>query len=267
LEIWGRQAQRWAPYLNRLDRAVAISRYTANAAAEGGVTVPVVVIPCCVDIEQFTPGPPSNDIRRGEILICGRMSSSEKYKGHELLFRCLPLVQERLSIPVTLRVVGSGDDLERLRGLAAELGVANRVTFTGRVPLADLVDAYRRCGVFCMPSVVERSEVDFWTGEGFGIVYIEAQACGRPVVASTDGGAPETLLPGTTGLLANPRDPVNVADSISHILGDAAFADEMGHRGREFVVRTFSRAVFQNRVNELAAALEGPAGPAVGSSS
>lgn len=262
LEIWGHQARRWAPYLNRLDKAVAISHYTANAAVQGGVTVPVVVIPCCVDIEQFSPGPPSQDIRRGEILICGRMSSAERYKGHELLFRCLPLVQERLAIPVTLRVVGGGDDLERLRGLTAELGVADRVTFTGRVPFADLVDAYRRCGVFCMPSVVEHSDVDFWTGEGFGIVYIEAQACGRPVVASTDGGAPETLLPGTTGLLANPRDPVNVADALSNILGDAAAADDMGRRGREFVTRTFSRAVFQNRVRELLAALDGPADPA-----
>lgn len=267
LEIWGHQAKRWASYLNRLDKAVAISRYTANAAAEGCVTVPVVVIPCCVDVEQFTPGPSSQEIRRGEILICGRMSSSERYKGHELLFRCLPIVQERLAIPVTLRVVGSGDDLERLRRLARELGVSDRVTFMGRVSLADLVDTYRRCGVFCMPSLVERSDVDFWTGEGFGIVYIEAQACGRPVVASTDGGAPETLLPGTTGLLANPRDPANVAESISRILGDTALADEMGRCGRDFVVRRFSRLVFQNQVKELVAALDGPAGPTAGPSS
>lgn len=259
LEVWGREAGKWAPYLNGLDRAVAISRYTAHAAASGGVNVPITVIPCCVDTDQFTPSTSSEDVRRHEILICGRMSSAERYKGHELLFRCLPLVERRLRVPVTLRVIGAGDDLGRLKARAAELGVAEAVTFTGRVPLAELVDAYRRCGVFCMPSVVDRHDVGFWTGEGFGIVYIEAQACGRPVVASTDGGAPETIVPGETGLLADPRDPESVADAIASILGDAAASDQMGRRGREFVCRTFSTNAFMERVRDMVAEVTGSA--------
>ena len=251
LEVWGNEAERWAPYLNRLHRLVAISRYTANAAACGGVTVPITVIPCCVDTHQFSPGDSPRNIRRSEILICGRMSSAERYKGHELLFQCLPLVERRLGRPVTLRVVGGGDDLERLRSRVDELGLANAVTFTGRVSLAELIDAYRHCGVFCMPSVVDRRDIGFWTGEGFGIVYIEAQACGRPVVASTDGGAPETIVPGETGLLANPRDPEDVACAIARILGDASAADEMGRRGREYVSHSFSRDAFAARLRSM----------------
>jgi phosphatidylinositol alpha-1,6-mannosyltransferase len=125
------------------------------------------------------------------------------------------------------------------------------VIFTGRLPFADVVHAYGRCGVFCMPSCVETGEPGFWSGEGFGIVYIEAAACGRPVIASTDGRAPETLIPNVTGLLVNPLEPDDVADAIARIRDDQAAADEMEQRGRAFVIRTFARQVFESHIRDL----------------
>jgi phosphatidylinositol alpha-1,6-mannosyltransferase len=124
------------------------------------------------------------------------------------------------------------------------------VEFAGRVPGSQLVEAYRRCGVFAMPSRVERRR-GLWTGEGLGIVYLEAQACGRPVVASTEGGAPDAVRAGETGLLADPRDPLAVAAAAAELLADPPGAAEMGRAGRRWVEENFSVHRFRERLGAL----------------
>jgi phosphatidyl-myo-inositol dimannoside synthase len=110
----------------------------------------------------------------------------------------------------------------------------------------ELIEAFRHCGVFCMPSRVDMPPgLPFWTGEGFGIVYIEAETCGRPVIASTEGGAPETIIPGKTGLLVDPRSPEAIASAIANILRDPIKAIAMGIRGRLVVEQKFSRDGFK----------------------
>jgi len=88
-------------------------------------------------------------------------------------------------------------------------------------------------------------------------VYVEAAACGRPVIASTEGGAPETMFAGKTGLLVDPRSPANVAEAIAGILSDNQRADEMGRQGRLLAEKRFSRDQFRLRIQELIAAHEG----------
>lgn len=251
LEIWGPQATRWAEAINRLDAVVSISQYTADRAREGGVRVPVTVIPCCVDTEQFKPAGNTALIRRREVLICGRMAAAERYKGHDLLVRILPRVSKLLGEPVQLRIVGAGDDAERIRAVAADVAGNGGVTLTGRVDHEELIEAYQRCGVFCMPSIVTRRSRGFWTGEGFGIVYIEAAACGRPVIASADGGSPETINAGVTGLLADPRCPDMVCQAIAAVLADPKKADAMGASGREFAVAKFSKQAFRRHLRDF----------------
>ena len=260
LEVWGAQASRWRPFLSRLDRVVSISQFTAGEVSRAGVTSPVSVVPCSVDASVFTPTPTPERIRRDQVLICGRMSSTERYKGHEVLFESLAVAEYLLGRPVHLRVVGGGDDEARLRGIVRTRGLEERVTFSGQIPLGQLVDAYRHCGVFCMPSPVERRARGYWSGEGFGIVYIEAAACGRPVIASSEGGAPETLAPGKSGLLADPRSPDAVGTAIAKVLQDPHRADEMGREGRLLVERRFSRERFLLHLKELVA-VEGLGGP------
>lgn len=254
-EMWGSQARRWVPRLNKLDYVVSISSFTASEIMRHGYRRALSLIPCCVDPNLFCPTPTPARIRRREILICGRMSAlkRERYKGHEVLFRSVPLAEKLMGHKLSVRVVGSGDDVERLRQLAYQLKID--VRFAGRLPERDLVEAYQHCGVFCMPSRVDRHEEGFWTGEGFGIVYIEAAACGRPVIASSDGGAPETIIPGQTGLLVDPRSPEDVARAIADIIGDDRRADEMGHQGRILVQNKYSREIFKQRIQRLAASL------------
>jgi len=218
---------------------------------EEGVVVPISVIPCCTDINTFVPTTIPKYIRRNEILICGRMSLQESYKGHEVLFNALPIAEKILGKQLAIRVVGTGDNVERLQSVVKTMGISDRVIFTGRIQQQELIEAFQHCGVFCMPSRVDRNSTGFWTGEGFGIVYVEAAACGRPVIASCEGGAIETVVPGETGLLVDPRSPQDVAEALAKILGSLDLADKMGMAGRVLVEKQFSREVFVENIKRL----------------
>jgi glycosyltransferase involved in cell wall biosynthesis len=249
IDVWGRPGRRLAPHLAWADRVVSISRFTRDQVAPWVRPERLSLVPPPVDTAVYTPGPASGT--GADLLVVGRLDRRERYKGHEVLFRALAPLEARLGRRVTLRVVGDGDLRPALEREAAALGVADRVDFAGRLPLPALVDAYRACGVFAMPSRVDRRPRGLWTGEGFGIVYVEAQACGRPVVASTEGGAPDAVRPGETGLLADPRDPVAVADAAAELLSDPGKAAEMGGAGRRWVEETFSVASFRERLAGL----------------
>ncbi|HEX2210723.1 MAG TPA: glycosyltransferase family 4 protein, partial [Longimicrobium sp.] len=199
IDVWGRAGRRLASHLAWADRAVAISRFTREQVAPWVRPERLSLIHTPVDTDVFTEGTASAG--GADLLIVGRLARQERYKGHEVLFRAVRPLEERLGRRATLRVVGDGDLRPELEREAAALGVADRVEFAGRLPLPELVDAYRGCGVFAMPSRLERRRWGLWTGEGLGIVYLEAQACGRPVIASTDGGAPDAVRPGETGVL------------------------------------------------------------------
>lgn len=252
IEAWGEAAKKWIHWLNGVDRVVAVSDYTAKQVSMAGVAVPVSTVHNSVDTLRFVPTRTPALIRRDEVLICGRLSAAEKYKGHEVLFEALPIAEQQLGKPVFLRIIGAGDDEQRLRVRAKELGIADRVRFCGRVTDAELLDAYQHCGVFAMPSKVEfRPETKSWTGEGFGLVYAEVEACGRPVVVSSDGGASETAVDGVTGLIVSPTDVQANAEALSRILSSPDWADDLGRHGREFAVNHFSFERFKERISGL----------------
>ena len=251
IEVWGPMGAARAGALRAADRVVAISEFTAAQLTAWVEPDRLRVVPCAVDTDEFTPAEGVGVVNRRQILTVGRLSATERYKGHDVLLDALPLVQDVDGEPATLTVIGDGDDRRRLEERCAAMGLGDRVEFRGKVGADELVDAYRRCAVFAMPSRVEAQAGRAWTGEGFGIVYLEAAACGRPVVGSTDGGAPETVQPGVTGLLADPREPQAVAAGISRVLSDPVRADEMGRRGREWVATTFSIRNLRDRIGEL----------------
>jgi len=252
IEVWGERGCKWSKLLNKLDHIVAVSQYTARQMRVVGVTVPITVIPNSVDCAFFCPAPQKEDIRRDEILICGRISATRgskvQYKGHDVLFEALPLAERQLGRPLRIRVVGAGDDVERLKRVAQNLQIRDRVCFAGKVSLKELIEDYQRCGVFCMPSRVNQNPTGYWTGEGFGIVYIEAAACARPVIASCEGGASETIAPDITGKLVDPRSAESVAKAIVEFLSDPVQSDEMGRAGRRWVEQHFSREIFAQNI-------------------
>jgi phosphatidyl-myo-inositol dimannoside synthase len=144
-------------------------------------------------------------------------------------------------------IAGDGLDRERLRRLAARHGVADAVVFTGALPAGEVAAHHAALDVFALPCRTLGGGLDV---EGLGIVLLEASATGVPVLAGRSGGAPETVLPGETGLLADGRDAEDVAEHLAGLLVDPARAAAMGEAGRRWMRASWT---WTSRARRLAA--------------
>jgi phosphatidylinositol alpha-1,6-mannosyltransferase len=189
---------------------------------------------------------------RRVILTVARMSASEQYKGHDVVLRALPGVVAQVP-NLTYAVAGDGDDRARLERLAGELGLADHVAFTGAISDAALARLYRRSEIFVLPArtVIEDRHPK---GEGFGIVYLEAMAFGKPVIGPNDGAPAELIRDGENGLLVSPEDPRSVGEALLRLLGDPMAARAMGERGGRWVNQHYSYDCFRERLREVLAA-------------
>jgi phosphatidylinositol alpha-1,6-mannosyltransferase len=155
-------------------------------------------------------------------------------KGHDMVIRALPRVRQVVP-EVTYLIVGEGSYGVQLENLATALGVRDRVIFAG--PSAeDLPDIYALADVFVM---VSREQLQSCDVEGFGLVFLEASACAKPVVGGRSGGIPDAIVDGVTGLLVNPHDPEDIANALARFLSDTDLATRFGQQGRSRVVKYF----------------------------
>ncbi len=214
----------WIPtrgmLVNRLastvDHLIAVSHFSAAkfAAWSKIATNKIFILPNCVDLARFQPRERNRLLSdryklgtRRVIMTMGRLSSEERYKGFDEVIEVLP--QLLLRIPnLKYLIVGDGLDRERLEAKVKSFGVAEHVIFAGRVLELEKVDHYSLADAYVMPS----------SGEGFGIVLIEAIACGVPVIGSLADGSREALLDGQLGKLVDPRDKNKLAEEIETLL-------------------------------------------------
>lgn len=252
-DVWGT----WSPALRKAlaaARSIAtISNFTAVRIQERMPEADAPVLFPTVDIDKFPADKTPPDLSRDPVLLTvSRIDArTDAYKGHDRVIEAMPLIEQDLERKVGYRIAGGGNGADRLRRIAQEHGVVDRVTFLGRIDDATLAEEYRRCDLFVMPSRMDPApDGSFW-GEGFGIVYIEAQSVARPVVASNQAAAPETLRDGVTGLTADPHSPRAIADACVRILSLPDRGRAMGEAGRAFVTTTFAREVFQKRLEAL----------------
>ena len=233
---------------------MSITRFTLNATiARHSLDNPrALILPPTLPKEK-TPLPattrmPLDDGQPPMVLTVGRVASSERYKGHDVMLEAWPSVLRRLPDAVYW-IVGGGDDLPRLEAKARELGIAASVRFAGPVSPEELAVCYHRCCVFAMPA---RTELDARAprGEGFGIVYLEAMAHGKPVVGPRVGAPAEFIRDGEHGLLVDPASASEVADALIELLGDPERARRMGEAARRFVTSEFSFESFCKRLQE-----------------
>jgi asparagine synthase (glutamine-hydrolysing) len=204
------------PSLATFTRIVGVSRLTLErfrAWAHPDVGR-LCVLPNCVDLRRYGPGPKPEALAaelgvagRTVLLTLGRLASEERYKGFDEVIGSLPALAERVP-DIAYLVCGDGPDLERLRAKARALGVADRVIFAGFIPEARKADYYRLADAYVMPS----------KGEGFGIVFLEALACGIPALGSTVDGGREALLEGKLGRLVDPSDSEELVNTIVETL-------------------------------------------------
>ena len=213
--------------LTRADRVIAISSYTQDlAVAAGAAPDRLVLIRPGVDLPA-TVGSERERSPRPTLLTIAHLE--ERYKGHDVILRALPLV--RAKVPdVCWRIVGAGPLRPALEDCASALGLEDTVQFLGSVSDEARDQELRSAHVFCMPS---RLPAGGFAGEGFGIVYLEAGGHGLPVVAGGVGGATDAVVHNETGLLVDPEDHVAVAEAIVALLNDRDTADRMGALGRQ----------------------------------
>jgi phosphatidyl-myo-inositol dimannoside synthase len=188
--------------------------------------------------------------------VVGCVSRLVARKGQDTLVRCWPEIQQRHP-DAWLLVVGEGPLQTRLARQVAR-GARAQVVLAGRVDDADLPGVYAAMDVFAMPCR------DRWAGmdvEGLGIVYLEAQAAGLPVVAGRSGGAPETVLDGDTGTVVDGRDEAAVIAAIDRWLADPVARQRAGQAGRRWVARQWSWTVSADRFARLLDEVVGPQGP------
>lgn len=185
------------------------------------------VIPCGVDLEMFTPDKPMEPTGGRRRIVCvGRLVPR---KGMDLVIRALPLLAQHGFDDVDLHIIGGGEqkslendpEAVRLRKIAADLGVSDRVIFRGQVPREEVPSILRSADIVaCTP----------WY-EPFGIVPLEAMACGVPVLAAKVGGLADTVVDDATGIHVPPQDPAAIATAAAEILQDPARIALMGAHG------------------------------------
>jgi glycosyltransferase involved in cell wall biosynthesis len=215
----------------------------------------ISTLPCALDETLINAEPAKADVTaptsNGQpiVLSVGRMAASERYKGHDVVLRALPSVLA--TVPnLTYVVVGTGDDRPRLEKLAKDLNIAGHVAFTGEVSDSELAALYRRSEVFALPA---RTVIDDHDpkGEGFGIVFLEAMAFGKPVIGPNYGAPAELIRHGETGLMVDPEDPASVAEALLDLLTHPERAREMGNTGGERVRTYYSYARFREQLHLL----------------
>ena len=174
------------------------------------------------------------------MLTVGRWRADERYKGMDTLITALPRLLPRWP-ELQLLAVGDGDDRAWLEDLAEETGVDRHVHFLSGLSYEELAACYGHCELFALPS----------RGEGFGLVYLEAMACGKPVIGGAHGGAPEVIEDGKTGYLVQHGDAVQLATSIETLLAHPEVAKEMGARGKKRVEEEFRFNVFAKAFKKI----------------
>ena len=217
LEVWGHLHSGLLSALHAAAGLLPVSEFTrSRMLEEGGFDSDKIhVVPDTFREEAFQPGPkPAYLMQRlglranqPVLLTVGRLAASEAYKGQDQVIAALPLIR-RMHPDVRYIIAGRGDDEPRLRQCVADQGQQDAVIFAGFVPDSELADYYRLCDAFVMPS----------TGEGFGIVYLEALASGRPCIVGNQDASPEAIAHGRFGFAVNPRSPEEIANAVHRLL-------------------------------------------------
>jgi len=251
IEAWKRPSRLRRAAVEAADLVLCVSRYTRSRVLNWAAIAPehVAVLPDTV-ADIFEPGEAEalrSELgleKRRVLLTVGRLDARERYKGHDDIIMAIPqLVSQDHDIAYI--IVGEGDDRGRLEALTKAQGVAERMRFLGPVPLQTLIAAYRTADLFVMPS----------RGEGFGIAFLEALACGTPALGLAIGGACDALADGELGRMAAE------ADNLAEVIADLLSTPSAPTRGilSSSVRARFGRAAFRERVNLVLGRLAVPA--------
>ncbi len=238
---------------NSVDTVTYVSKYTRGRFASAfGPQAALEHVPPGVDTDKFKPDSGARAELRARYGLGDRptilcLSRLVPRKGQDFLIRSMQGIREAIDGAI-LVIVGGGPYEGTLRALARSCGVEDHVIFTGTVRSAELAAHHTIADVFAMPSRTRGWGLDV---EGLGIVYLEASACGVPVVAGMSGGAPETVRQNETGLVVDGRSVDQITEAIVRILSDATLAASMGAAGREWVEKNWRWDTLAHKLRSL----------------
>jgi phosphatidylinositol alpha-1,6-mannosyltransferase len=202
-----------------------------------------------VDVGRFAPAARDRAARarlgwgdRPVVLTVGRL---QRRKGHDQMIRALAAV--RRAVPdVLYAILGDGEERPALQGLVAGEGLGDHVQFLGERDDATLVSCYQQCDLFVLPNRQVGQDI-----EGFGMVLLEAQACGTPVVAGASGGTAETMQVPETGLIVPCEGPDRLAAAVAELLSDPERLARMGSAARRRAVAQFDWDVLGRQAEQV----------------
>lgn len=253
IEVWDLEPSGLSRALQAASALSAVSEFTRERMA-AVLQMPkekISLLPNTFDADRFYPArqKPHFLLKRYRlrpdqpvILTIARLESAERYKGYDQVLKALLLVRERF--PTVHYIIGGrGPDRARLASLIAELGLDASVTLAGYVPEHELRSHYNLCDVFAMPS----------KGEGFGIVFLEALACGKAVIAGNKDGSVDAVLGGETGVLVDPDNVTEIAGAIVQVLedGDRAGSGTDGEARRQRTIEAYGYGRFLKALGNL----------------
>lgn len=252
VEAWDIQRPALKKALHYADRIIAVSHYTRDRLLKEQNLDPdkVSLLPNTFDSNRFTISPkPQKLLRRyclsvdlPIILTVARLDKKEQYKGYDRIIKALPNIRARLP-NVRYILVGQGNDRPRIEKLIEQLNLQDCVTLAGFIPDDELVEHYNLCDVFAMPS----------QGEGFGIVYLEALACGKPVLGGNQDGAIDALCNGELGALVDPNNVDLIAKTLIQIL-QGTYANPLLYKPailRQKVIELYGFESYEKSLSQL----------------
>jgi glycosyltransferase involved in cell wall biosynthesis len=252
VEAWNIKRPALQTALRHADRILAVSNYTRDRLIQEQNIEPskISLLPNTFDPHRFQIGSkPTHLLERyglkpdqSIILTVNRLSLKESYKGYDKILEALPQIRQVFP-DVHYIIVGKGDDRPRLEQLIQKLHLQDCVTLAGFVPDAELCDYYNLCDVFAMPSKLE----------GFGIVYLEALACGKPTLGGNQDGAIDALCNGELGALVEPNNVESIAQTLIQIL-QGTYPNPLVYQPealRQKVINTFGFKCFKQKLFEL----------------
>jgi phosphatidylinositol alpha-1,6-mannosyltransferase len=239
---------------NGVDHLTYLGEFTRKAISQSlshNSAHSMVKIAPGIDTSHFTPREGSMQKRielglenKKIIISVGRLVHR---KGQDKLIEALPQILKEIP-NAHLLIVGDGPYKAYLEKLVDKLDLKEDVTFVGRVLYEKLPNFLSAADVFAMPS---RSRFFGLEVEGLGIVYLEASACGLPVIAGNSGGAPDAVREGITGLCVDGTDVKQIAEAVIHICSDSLRASEMGSAGRNWIVEQWRWEIWSKEFNAL----------------
>jgi glycosyltransferase involved in cell wall biosynthesis len=252
VDAWNIEKSMLIKALQNCDRILPVSHYTRDRLIKEQNLNPdrITVLPNTFNHERFAIAPKPQylldkyklKVNQPVIITITRLSKTDGYKGYDQIIRALPNMIKTLP-DVHYLICGKGDDKARIEILIRELSLENYVTLAGFIPDEELCDYYNLCDVFAMPS----------KGEGFGIVYLEALACGKPTLGGNQDGAIDALCNGELGALVNPDNIPEIAETLIAIL-QGTYPNHLIYQPqalREKVIEKFGFEKFQQTLANL----------------